>query len=190
MAKLVLRAVGGGNISGSVDGEELDGIPPYEYAIGSLVELSFNPKVLLPLSHIGEQDEFRLQDASSFAAMGEELSYWELLVRSLALVPKPAHWPPSHLTLLILPRVGVECHSFRCPLAILWQARVQSVNQILCGYVVIPETTDRQLDVTINPIGNRMRSEARVGNNGQQRLKLVRVQHHQKYRKCGKVLGR
>ncbi len=52
MAKLVLRAVGGGNISGSVDGEELDGIPPYEYAIGSLVELSFNPKVLHKISRI------------------------------------------------------------------------------------------------------------------------------------------
>lgn len=44
------------------------------------MQVAFNPKVLLPLSHIGEQDEFRVQDASSFCAMGEELSYWELLV--------------------------------------------------------------------------------------------------------------
>ncbi len=54
------------------------------------------------------------------------------------------------------------------------QARVQSVNQVLCGYIIIPETMDRPLDVTINPIGNRVRSEKRVWNNGQQRLKLVR----------------
>ena len=43
--------------------------------------MAFNPKVLLPLSHIGEQDEFRVQDASSFCALDERLSYWELLVR-------------------------------------------------------------------------------------------------------------
>ncbi len=48
-------------------------------------QVAFNPKVLLPLSHIGEQDEFRVQDASSFAAMNDELSYWELLVCSLPL---------------------------------------------------------------------------------------------------------
>lgn len=51
---------------------------------------------------------------------------------------------------------------------------MQAVNQVLCGYIVIPETMDRSLDVTINPIGNRVRSERRVWNNGQQRLKLVR----------------
>ena len=43
-------------------------------------QVAFNPKVLLPLSHIGEQDEFRVQDASSFCALDERLSYWELLV--------------------------------------------------------------------------------------------------------------
>jgi hypothetical protein len=46
-------------------------------------QVAFNPKVLLPLSHIGEQDEFRVQDASSFCALDERLSYWELLVRHL-----------------------------------------------------------------------------------------------------------
>ena len=45
-------------------------------------QVAFNPKVLLPLSHIGEQDEFRVQDASSFCALDERLSYWELLVRT------------------------------------------------------------------------------------------------------------
>lgn len=54
------------------------------------------------------------------------------------------------------------------------QARVQSVNQILCGFFIIPDTMDRALEVTINPIGNRTRSEKRVWNNGQKRLKLVR----------------
>mmetsp|Transcript_17673 Transcript_17673/g.53174 ORF Transcript_17673/g.53174 Transcript_17673/m.53174 type:complete len:81 (-) Transcript_17673:467-709(-) len=32
---------------------------------------------------------------------------------------------------------------------------------------------EQPLDVTINPIGTRLRSEPRVWNNGQQRLKLV-----------------
>jgi hypothetical protein len=36
--------------------------------------------VLLALSHVGETDELRVQDASAFAAWGEELSYWELMV--------------------------------------------------------------------------------------------------------------
>ena len=44
-------------------------------------QVAFNPRILLPLSHLGEQDEFRVQDASSFTAIGEALSYWELLVR-------------------------------------------------------------------------------------------------------------
>lgn len=57
------------------------------------------------------------------------------------------------------------------------QARVQSVNQVLCGYFVIPETMDRALEVTINPIGNRTRSEQRVWNDGHQRLKLVGMLH-------------
>ncbi len=50
------------------------------------MQVAFNPRVLLPLSHIGEQHEFRVQDASSFAAIGESLSYWDLLVRA---------WPPQ-----------------------------------------------------------------------------------------------
>jgi len=37
--------------------------------------------VLLALSHVGETDEMRVQDASAFAACREELSYWELMVR-------------------------------------------------------------------------------------------------------------
>jgi hypothetical protein len=101
------------------------------YAAKLLAEVAFNPKVLLPLSHIGEQDEFRVQDASSFCALDERLSYWELL------------------------------------------ARVQTANQVLCGYFVIPDTMDRALEVTINPIGNRTRSELRAWNDGHQRLKLV-----------------
>ncbi len=55
------------------------------------------------------------------------------------------------------------------------QARVQSVGQVLCGWLGIPETMGEQLEVNINPIGSRLRSEKRVWNNGQQRLKLVRV---------------
>jgi hypothetical protein len=61
--------------------------------------------------------------------------------------------------------------SSRCPA----QARVQTASQVLCGYFVIPDTMDRALEVTINPIGNRTRSERRVWNAGHQRLKLVRV---------------
>jgi hypothetical protein len=55
------------------------------------------------------------------------------------------------------------------------QARVQTANQVLCGYFVIPDTMDRALEVTINPIGNRTRSELRAWNDGHQRLKLVGV---------------
>ena len=38
--------------------------------------------MLLALSHVGETDEMRVQDASAFAACREELSYWELMVRT------------------------------------------------------------------------------------------------------------
>ena len=47
------------------------------------VQVCYQPRVLLPLSHVGETDEMRVQDASAFAARDEELSFWELMVRSL-----------------------------------------------------------------------------------------------------------
>lgn len=47
------------------------------------------------------------------------------------------------------------------------------MGEVLCGWFVIPDTMEQPLDVTINPIGTRLRSEPRVWNNGQQRLKLV-----------------
>lgn len=50
---------------------------------------------------------------------------------------------------------------------------MQTASQVLCGYFVIPDTMDRALEVTINPIGNRTRSELRAWNDGHQRLKLV-----------------
>jgi hypothetical protein len=52
---------------------------------------------------------------------------------------------------------------------------VQTASQVLCGYFVIPDTMDRALEVTINPIGNRTRSELRTWNDGHQRLKLVGI---------------
>ena len=56
------------------------------------------------------------------------------------------------------------------------QARVQSVNQVLFGWFTIPDAVEVPLDFNINPLGNRMRSEKRVWNDGKQRLKLVRPQ--------------
>ena len=53
------------------------------------------------------------------------------------------------------------------------QARVQSVNQVLFGWFTIPDAIEVPLDFNINPLGNRMRSEKRVWNDGKQRLKLV-----------------
>ena len=44
-------------------------------------QICYQPRVLLALSHVGETDEMRVQDASAFAACREELSYWELMVR-------------------------------------------------------------------------------------------------------------
>ena len=46
-----------------------------------MVQICYQPRVLLALSHVGETDEMRVQDASAFAACREELSYWELMVR-------------------------------------------------------------------------------------------------------------
>ena len=53
------------------------------------------------------------------------------------------------------------------------QARVQSVNQVLFGWFTIPDALEVPLDFNVNPLGNRMRSEKRVWNDGKQRLKLV-----------------
>lgn len=53
------------------------------------------------------------------------------------------------------------------------QARVQSVEEVLCGWFVIPGSMEQPLEVVINPLGTRLRSERRLWNDGQQRLKLV-----------------
>ena len=45
--------------------------------------MAYNPKVLLPFSHLGETDEMRVQDASCLAARDERLSFWELQVGNL-----------------------------------------------------------------------------------------------------------
>ncbi len=44
------------------------------------MQVAFNPGVLVPFSHLGEDDEMRVQDSSCFAARGERVSFWELQV--------------------------------------------------------------------------------------------------------------
>ena len=47
------------------------------------------------------------------------------------------------------------------------------MNQVLFGWFTIPDALEVPLDFNVNPLGNRMRSEKRVWNDGKQRLKLV-----------------
>jgi hypothetical protein len=54
------------------------------------VQVAYNPKVLLPFSHLGETDEMRVQDASCLAARDERVSFWELQVECSAVAVKPA----------------------------------------------------------------------------------------------------
>ena len=51
-----------------------------------LVQVAYNPGVMLPYSKLGEEHEVTVQDASQLAAKGEVLSYWELMVSLAALV--------------------------------------------------------------------------------------------------------
>ena len=44
-------------------------------------QVAHDPRILIPFSHEGDTDEMRVQDASAFAEEGEELSFWELMVR-------------------------------------------------------------------------------------------------------------
>ncbi|KAK9818136.1 hypothetical protein WJX72_007697 [[Myrmecia] bisecta] len=48
-----------------------------------MAEVSYNPKLLLPYTHLGEKNEMTVQDVSAFAAEGEELSFWQLQARAL-----------------------------------------------------------------------------------------------------------
>ena len=45
------------------------------------IQVAVDPQILMPFSHLGETDELRVQDSAAFAAAGEELSFWELMVR-------------------------------------------------------------------------------------------------------------
>ena len=40
----------------------------------------YDPRVLLPYSHLGETNELCVQDISSFAVEGETLTFWQLQV--------------------------------------------------------------------------------------------------------------
>lgn len=48
--------------------------------IVTLVQVAYNPQVLLPCSKLGESSEVLVQDASALAAPQEELSFWQLQV--------------------------------------------------------------------------------------------------------------
>ena len=48
------------------------------FAATILAEVAYNPRVMLPYSHLGENHELAVQDVSAFAEKGEELSFWEL----------------------------------------------------------------------------------------------------------------
>lgn len=52
------------------------------FAAGILTEVAYNPKVLLPFSHMGETDEMRVQDSSCLSARNERISFWELQRRA------------------------------------------------------------------------------------------------------------
>ena len=68
--------------------------------LSALRQICYQPRVLLALSHVGETDEMRVQDASAFAACREELSYWELMVCDSC--PRASCTGSSHMVLTIL----------------------------------------------------------------------------------------
>ncbi len=45
-----------------------------------MVQVLYDPRVLLPYSHLGETNELCVQDISSFADEGERLNFWQLQV--------------------------------------------------------------------------------------------------------------
>ena len=53
--------------------------------------MAYDPRILIPFSHEGDTDEMRVQDASAFVDEGEELSFWELMVRRCASEAGRAH---------------------------------------------------------------------------------------------------
>ena len=58
-----------------------------------LVQVAYNPAVMLPYSKLGEEHEVTVQDASQLAAEGEVLSYWQLMVSLAALVSRQSTAP-------------------------------------------------------------------------------------------------
>lgn len=48
-----------------------------------LRQVAYSPRVLLPYSKLGEDNEVMVQDVSQFAEVGEELSFWQLQVNWL-----------------------------------------------------------------------------------------------------------
>lgn len=45
-----------------------------------IVQVAYNPQVLLPASKLGENAEVFVQDAAALAGPGEHLSFWQLQV--------------------------------------------------------------------------------------------------------------
>lgn len=62
------------------------------------LQVLYDPRVLLPYSHLGETDELCVQDISSFAGLGERLCFWQLQVCADRLHPSEfdLHMAPQY----------------------------------------------------------------------------------------------
>eukprot|EP00775_Hariotina_reticulata_P013650 gene13650-13773_t len=105
------------------------------FAAKMLAQIAASPLMLVPVTRLGEDAELTIMDSSNYTAHGEEVSFWDLVVRC------------------------------------------QDVGDVLLGYYHIPDRLDQPLSTVVNPLGFEERSQARVWNTGDGRLKFIVLQH-------------
>lgn len=113
---------------------------------------------------MGDGCELDVQSAAAFAQRSEELSYWQLQVRTSRLGACPLHQPDGTWSYHLYPDTRALLHSpdflFIKPLRHL-QARAQSVGRILFGFYAVPDSSSVPIDFVINLEGNEERSKKR-----------------------------
>ena len=104
----------------------------------ALAQVAHDPRILIPFSHEGDTDEMRVQDASAFVDEGEELSFWELMVRrcnpdaELAKLYSSAHPQPcSQATHRLCDHAAVPTSN--AIVACQWCARSAIGAHVSCG---------------------------------------------------------
>jgi len=142
-------------------------------------------------AQMGDTCELSVQAAAALCGEGEELTYWQLMVRA-SYIHKPwpcirgpqhaVHFAPAHLSNTCGGSTRHVCgptlwhaqstccmearaldSNLHLKSSVGLQARAASVGRVLYGYYHVPDRSSKPIDFIINPEGMEERAKKRCG---------------------------